>query len=341
LEPLLFKGDSADSVAMSEPTDLSELFLRDVHPPESEAEVEEWIRRLYEGSAGQRGLVNRYCWLRSLFRNAGANEADIDDMMNETVFRYLGPVKSALWAAAAGHLIRDEDTLMPAVREIAKQLGRPVREVLRECLFEDQHDELIDRFYGIDKLTQEDLEEDWRREQILIELDHPLVPTSRPLPGAPIDPEKLAYESPKAMIKLIAKNVLIDHLRKLKSRGDGLDDGSLEVAEDQSYDANPEAQVFAREMHSRYLAGLREVPPLQRAAWIVCRDPLLLSDEEAESLLESVLTGPQAKQAAKQRPLSVEDAARLFGRDVSPDAAKAARKLGRLLYPSALPSRSR
>lgn len=133
---------------------------------------------------------------------------------------------------------------MPAVREIAKQLGRPVREVLRECLFEHQHDELIDRFYGIDKLTQEDLEEEWRRDQILMELDQSLVSTSRPVPGAPIDPEKLAYESPKAMIKRIAKNILIDHLRKLKSRGDGLDDGSLEVAEDQSCDANPEAQVF-------------------------------------------------------------------------------------------------
>ena len=115
-----------------------------------------------------------------------------------------------------------------------------------------------------------------------MELDHPLVSTSRPRPAAPVDPERLAYESPKAMIKLIAKNILIDHLRKRKSRGGGLDDGSLEVAEDQSYDANPEALVFV-----------------------------------AEALLEPVLTGPQAKQAAKQRPLSVEDAARLFGRDVT------------------------
>lgn len=48
----------------------------------------------------------------------------------------------------------------------------------------------------------------------------------------------------------------------------------------------------------------------------MCRDPLLLSNEEAEALLEPVLTGPQAKLVAKQRPLSVEDAARLFGRDV-------------------------
>lgn len=326
---------------MSEPTDLSELFLRDVQPPELEPEVEEWIRRLYDGSAGQPSLVNRYWWLRSLFRNSGANEADIDEMMNETVFRYLGPVKSALWAAAAGHLIKDEETLMPAVRWVAKQLGRPVRQVLCECIYQNQHEELIDRFYGIDKLTQEDLEEDWRRDQVLIEQGHPPVSNARPTPFAPVDPERLVYESPKAMIERIAKNILIDQLRRIKSHGDGLKDGSREAAGDESQDTNPEAQVFARQMHSRYLAGLREVPPLQRAAWIMCRDPFLLSDDEAEALLEPALAGPQAKLAAKQRPLSVEDAARLFGRDVSPDAAKAARKLGRFLYPSALPSRSR
>jgi translocation and assembly module TamB len=34
-------------------------------------------------------------------------------------------------------------------------------------------------------------------------------------------------------------------------------------------------------------------------------DPLLLSDEEAETLLEPILTGPSAKLAGKQRPLSV------------------------------------
>ena len=42
---------------------------------------------------------------------------------------------------------------------------------------------------------------------------------------------------------------------------------------------------------------------------IICRHPLLLSDDEAEALLELVLTGPQAKATrAKQRPLSGEDA---------------------------------
>ena len=342
MEALIFQGDSADTVGMKEPKDLSELFLRDVHPPELEAEVEEWIRRLYDGSAGQPALVNRYWWLRSLFGDSRANEADIDEMMNETVFRYLGPVKSALWAAAAGHFIKDEDTLMPAIRSIAKQLGRPVRKVLHECLYEHQHQELIDRFYGIDKLTQEDLEEDWRREQILSELDYPLVSTSRTRPGAPIDPERLVYESPKAMIARIAKNILIDHFRKLKSHGNGLlDDESLEEVEVESHEPNPEAQALTREMHSRYLAGLREVPPLQRAAWVLCRDQLWLSDAEAEALLVPALKAPQAKQAATQRPLSVEDATSLFGRDVSPDAAKAARKLGQLLYPSRISHRQR
>ncbi len=324
---------------MSDSIDLEEKMQRAVHPPELEAEVEEWIRRLYRGSAGEPGLESRYWWLRSIFRRYVANEADVDEMMNETVFKYLGPVKSALWAAAAGHLIKDEETLMPAVRWVASQLGRPAREVARECIEEHKHEDLLDRFFGIDMLTQEDLEEDWRREQILAEQGAPfmLAPSSRPAPGAPVDPERLAYESPKAMIARIARNVLMDHLRKSKS-GASLDDGDLEAAEDESPDANPDAQVDAREMRSRYLAALRKLPPLQRAAWILCRDPLL-SDDEAEALLQPALIGPEAQRAAKERPMSVEDATRLFGRDVSPDAAKAARKLGGLLYPLAAQNR--
>lgn len=41
-----------------------------------------------------------------------------------------------------------------------------------------------------------------------------------------------------------------------------------------------------------------------RAAWIACRDPLLLSDDEAEALLEPALTGPQAKAAVEIRYLA-------------------------------------
>ena len=337
---LAVEPECVDSVVVSNQSDLFERMLRDAQPPELEAEVEEWIRKLYEGSAGQPSLLNRYWWLRCLFRRAGASEADIDDMMNETVFRYLGPVKSSLWAAAAGHYIRDEETLTPAVRWIAKQLGRPVRQVARECIDEHQHEELLDRFYGIDKLTPEDLEEDWRREQILIEQVHPLAFAGKPVPSAPVDPERLAYESPKAMLKHVAKNILIDYLRKFKTERYAIVDmEDLEHFKDESHDANPEAQVLEQQMHNRYLAAVRELPPLQRAAWILCRDPFLLSDEEAVRLLEPALSGPQATAAVKQRPLSGEDAAQLFGRDVSPDAAKGAKKLERVLCPSALPGR--
>jgi hypothetical protein len=337
-----FEGDSVDTEDMSDSTDLLERMLRDVYPPKLEAEVEEWIRKLYEGSAGEPGLARRYWWLRNLFRAAAENEADIDEMMNETVFKYLGPVKSALWAAAAGHLIKDEDTLMPAVRRVAEQLGRPVREVFRECIYEHQHEELIDRFYGIDMLTQEDLEDEWRRERILSEqFDSFVVATgSKPAPGIPVDPERLAYESPKAMINSIAKNVLIDHFRKLETKQGTFADADLSSIANESPDANPDARLMAREAHSQYLAGLTQLPPIQRAAWILCRDPLLLSDAEAEALLRPALSGPQAELAVKQRPMSIEDASRLFGRDVSPDAAKAAKKLASLLNLSASPRRA-
>jgi hypothetical protein len=219
---------------------------------------------------------------------------------------------------------------MPAIRWVAQQLGRPVREVARECLNEHKHEVLLDRFFGIDKLTQEDLEEEWEHERILSEQTFMVAPSSKPAPGTPVDPEKLAYESPKAALEHIARNVLIDHVRKSKMP-DSLDDKSLEV-KDASPGANPDAQAYAREIHSSLLAALEKVPALQRAAWILCRDPLL-SDEEAEAFLQPALSVPAAKRAAKERPMSVEDAAGLFGRDVSPDAAKAARKLATLLAP--------
>ena len=203
-----------------------------------------------------------------------------DDPRGRGTDVYLGPVKSALWAAAAGHLIRDEATLMPAVREIAKQLGRPVREVLRECLFEHQHDELMDRFYGIDKLTQEDLEEEWRRDRILMELDHRSCQLARPVPGAPIDPEKLAYESPKAMIKRIAKNILIDHLRKLKSRGDGLDDEYWKSLKISLVTRIPKRRSSLRRDTQPYLAGLAKYRPCISTSRLDMCEPVQAGSEE-------------------------------------------------------------
>lgn len=209
---------------------------------------------------------------------------------------------------------------------MAEQLGRSPHAVAKEVIYEHQ------RFFGIDKLTQEDLEEDWEREQILIEED-PFVVTrpSKPVPGAPLDPERLAYESPKAVITRIAKNVLIDHLRKSKAEAAQISDEDVTAVIDRSLDANPHEQVYIQEMHTRYLAGVRELLAVQRAAWILCRDPLLLTDNEAEDLLLPALTEPQAKCAVKDRPLSVKEAASHFGRDVSPDVAKAAKKLDELL----------
>lgn len=41
-------------------TDVEKRILRDAEPPELEGEVEEWITKLYNGSAGQPSLANRY-----------------------------------------------------------------------------------------------------------------------------------------------------------------------------------------------------------------------------------------------------------------------------------------
>jgi hypothetical protein len=325
---------------MTDSKDFWELILRDAQPPELKAEVEEWITKLYEGSAGEPGLRTRYGWLRGQFRSAAMSNADIDEMVNDTFRKYLDEVASHLWRAAAGGLIRDESTLMPAIRWVAQQLGRPVHEVARECLDHNQHEELIDRFYGIDILTQEDREEDWWRDRVLSEQEFPIVPFTKPVPGSPVDLEALAFHHPKAMLTRIAKNVLSDRLRKSRLQTEPLGDKQLNAIEDESFIANPEERASVIETHARYRAGLRKLPDVQRAAWVLCRDPDILKDLEAEEFLGPLLLGQQAKLAAKQRPLSMKDAARLFGRDVSPDAAKAATKLKELLSPLP-PRRSR
>jgi len=248
-----------------ESTDLESLERRmqlDVYPPELEAEIEAWITDLYQGAAGQPGLAQRYWWLRSLFRARDVTDADIDEMMSETLSKYLGPVKSKLWAAAAGHYIKDEDTLMPAIRWVAAKLRQPVRKVLRECLYEHRHEELLDRYYGIDQITQEDLEEDWEREQILAGIGAPfaLMPRGKPTPSQPLDPERLTYESPKAALEAIAKNVLIDHLRKLKSEKGRVDSEDLLESKEAPLDSDPHQLALAREMRRQLFGGGARTP---------------------------------------------------------------------------------
>jgi hypothetical protein len=126
---------------MSDTDDFLTRMKQDAQPPELEADVEDWIRKLYEGDlrTGQRKLMIRYGWLRRLLFDEVKNDADVDDIMSKVLVEYLGPVKTALWAAAAGHLLcSEEDTLMPAIRSIAKNsialsIRLPVSASMRVC----------------------------------------------------------------------------------------------------------------------------------------------------------------------------------------------------------------
>ena len=95
---------------------------------------------------------------------------------------------------------------------------------------------------------------------------------------------------------------------------------------------NPEVALIreaeAREIRKRYIEALAKLPAIQRTAWILCRDELLTS-REGEPMLVPVLHWRTARSALRRKPLRDAEVSGLLGRvDVSPDAAKAKAKLG-------------
>jgi len=84
-------------------------------------------------------------------------------------------------------------------------------------------------------------------------------------------------------------------------------------------------------IRERYVAALMNLPPVQRAAWVLCKDELL-SQEEAEPMLVPALHWRSARAALRRKPLQGAEASFLLGRaDISPDASKAANKLAEYL----------
>jgi DNA-directed RNA polymerase specialized sigma24 family protein len=87
------------------------------------------------------------------------------------------------------------------------------------------------------------------------------------------------------------------------------------------------ARSEAREIRRRYITALIKLPPVQRAAWVLCQDELL-THEEAEPMLVPALHWRTARAALRRKPLQDSEVSLLLDRaDISPDASKAANKL--------------
>jgi len=201
---------------------LERMLLATTPTPEFEAE--------FQARAGDltAEFERSYPWIRRLFRKVvGRDQAAVEDLVNETFVKYLAYVKTTLWRAEHLGMPLDEDTLNPAFRWIARRLKISVKAVKRDYLLHGQHEDLVDQFYGLDEITQEDLEEDLRREQIIADQSFSLsdlqqrgtVPTDRVL------------RHTGQWLKVVAENVFNDYCRKRKNKLDCSGDEDLRTAE--------------------------------------------------------------------------------------------------------------
>jgi hypothetical protein len=180
----------------------------------------------------------------------------------------------------------------------------------------------------------------------LIGLSLPSIPSP---PERILDLEQYNYEYPKGMLNEIARNLRLDHARKLKveRRRIEISNRSVELATRRN--GKPEdlrtssfqglyhqprneeerlvLQCLNHEIRQRYVAALKKLGPVQRAAWILCKDEFL-TREQAEPLLASTLYWRTARVALDARPMKAVEVSHLLGRaDVSADVSKAGTRL--------------
>jgi hypothetical protein len=175
------------------------------------------------------------------------------------------------------------------------------------------------------------------------------------LPAIPSPPERIrdlekhTYEYPKAMLNEIARNLRADHARKLNVERRRIEISNRSVEPATRRNGKPEdllpssfqglyhpprneeerlvLQCRNREFRQRYVAALKKLGSVQRAAWILCKDELL-TREQAEPLLASTLHWRTARVALGARPMKAVEASHLLGRaDVSADVSKAGTRL--------------
>jgi DNA-directed RNA polymerase specialized sigma24 family protein len=234
-------------------------------------------------------------WMYRLFRTRVWNDADIEELINETFRRYLESLRRTFWATNGVH--GQSEPIFQGGKVIALRL----------------------------------------------------------LPAKPIaDLESYTFRSPGGWLRTVAWSVLNKHTNKAATaseqatelrraakfptrRNGKPQDAPYSWLVDDLYapPRNTEeylvAECRAREIRERYVAALKNLPPVQRAAWIFCKDELL-TNHEAEPMLAPILHWRTARAALRRKPLQDAEVSFLLSRkDVSPDASKAADKLGEQL----------
>jgi hypothetical protein len=230
-------------------------------------------------------LRRRHSWMSSFFRTRAWNDADVDELVNETLSRYMRDLGGTLWVTG-----------------------------------------------GVQGSGLEPLVEDGE----LIGFTLPVGPRA---PAQPIkDIESYTFSNPKAWLRKVAQSVLDAYSRKSateRKRYRELDrplrSPTRKNGEDIWLIHRRPPNLETREIRMRYIRALEKLPPIQRAAWILCKDELLTQDE-AEPLLVPPLHWRAARAALVHKPLPDAEVSRLLSRaDVSPDASKAKGKLSHLL----------
>jgi DNA-directed RNA polymerase specialized sigma24 family protein len=234
-------------------------------------------------------------WMHRLFRTRAWNDADVEELTNETFRRYLESLRGTFWVTNG--MAGESEPIFQDGKVIALRL----------------------------------------------------------LPAKPIaDLESYTFRSPGGWLRAVARSVL----NKYASKGAIASERAKEFRRAAKFptrrNGKPQhapyswladdlygpprnieeylvAECLAREIRQRYVAELKNLPPVQRAAWIFCKDELLTHDE-AEPILAPILHWRAARAALRRKPLQDAEVSFLLSRkDVSPDASKAADKLAEQL----------
>ena len=271
---------------MSTEDDLLELILRDSPGPEIESTFEARIADLYLE------LRNRHSWMFGFFRRVSPNQADVEEMANETLERYLRDINATLRMTEGLHF-----SLTPIV-EAGELIGlmlpgtvEPIRD-LHNYTFHSPNGWLATIARNVRNAFA--LKSGRLREKANIMERAAEFPTRR---------------NGQSNIRPISSFVY-----SLYACPDNIEDRLV-------------ACCCRSEIRAAYLATLKELPAVQRAAWILCKDEVLRS-AEAELYLAPLLHWRTVRSVLRAKPLSIADASRrLNRRDVSSDIFKAKRKL--------------
>jgi len=196
----------------------------------------------------------------------------------------------------------------------------------------------------------------------IVAADRPVV-LSHPGTATPImDFERYTFTFPEAWFDRIVTSVIVDFARRKKAREE---DGSREVLmswledpsrfpSDKWIPSRDRYQLpswffplqhaprdiekhlvrldHRRQLRDRYIAALWAIDDVRRAAWILCRDEFLTSEEAAQMISPAVPSKTARKALRGARPMCGADASQLLHRrDVSSDASKAKAQLQKLL----------